>query len=157
MQKCWKFQQNFKKKKKSVLLVQSKWYASVRKNKVATAVFYWEVNLIRAPSGCAGHGVKAAPSARSDLMVRYLPLSHSLRCDACCPGQLLWQWRGHPCPVHCSYSLLKESSPKARSSCCSQAQCRGCGVDACAAAWCTHGLPFRYSHRASRAFGLGLG
>lgn len=29
-----------KKKKKSVLLVQSKWYASVRKNKVATAVFY---------------------------------------------------------------------------------------------------------------------
>lgn len=34
------FNRTLKKKKKSVLLVQSKWYASVRKNKVATAVFY---------------------------------------------------------------------------------------------------------------------
>lgn len=56
-----------KKKKKSVLLARSKWYASDRKNKVATAVFYWEVNIVRAPSGCAGHSVKAAPSAKSDL------------------------------------------------------------------------------------------
>lgn len=35
-----------------------------------------------APLGCAGYSVKAAPSAKSDLMVRRLPLSHTLHFDA---------------------------------------------------------------------------